>query len=103
MEYINKHISSFRVFAKDALEEEIAALREIENSLLISGKLARFKVFNTHLEQLQQTLNGKIQSITSNAEVSKDVKEMLEATLNATSAEYINEYMCSSFLKSDGQ
>lgn len=99
MEYIKEHISSFRAFAKEALEEEIAALREIENSLLISGKLARFKVFNTHLNQLQHTLTGKIQAIIQTQGAMPGEKEDLEAALTDITTEYINEYMCSSFLK----
>ncbi len=102
MNYTERCVNAFKEIGKNLLDTQVAELRNIENSLMISGKLARFKIFNNHLDILQQQLTEEINLMLNNANVVDTVqRDELEIMLRAISAEYINEYMCISFLKNE--
>jgi hypothetical protein len=101
MNNIQEDISRFRIVANEILRKQADKLREFNESRLISGKLARFTVFNAHLNVLKKGLDSEINSIINNLPNEVSYKYQLENALKSVSAEYINEYLCISFVKEE--
>lgn len=102
MNNIQESVAHFRQAANELLKAQADKLKEFNDSRLISGKLARFTVFNAHLNILRKNLDREIASILnglSDAEPAQ--KYELENALRNASVEYVNEYLCISFVKDD--
>lgn len=95
MTNLEAQVSRFRVVATELLKERIAELHRYKDSHLITGKLAKIKVFNTQLDIFRQSLNDNIKTIIE--ENKGDVA--LDAALKSTYDEFVNEYMCLSFVR----
>ncbi len=97
---IEPTVLSFREYARQVLNEESESLLEYNKNYLLSGKLARLRVFNTHLKNLKQKLNDRIASILVEA-TSAPYYEELKSTLQSVSLEYVNEYIYIGFTKEE--
>ncbi|MCW3124101.1 MAG: hypothetical protein JWQ38_3593 [Flavipsychrobacter sp.] len=102
MKYIEDRLLDFRAYAKEQLESHVAELNNIDNNMLMSGKLARIKIFNAHLQSLQKQLDERKALLLQQPQVSAlNISEELERALAIASNDYINEYMCIRFFKND--
>lgn len=100
MSYVEESVSRLKKSADTILAEEALELKRMDESHLISGKMARFTIFNAHLNILKQKLAREIKSVLDEAkqDTSINLHEM-EQLLNAVCVYYVNEYMGIDFIK----
>jgi hypothetical protein len=100
MDHKEDIIACYKEFANKQLREQIAELKKYDSSHLVSGKLARFKMFNEHHEILKTRLNQELMLTLNRCSPRPDMdRGALETSLKALCEEYINEYLCLSFLR----
>jgi len=99
MDNIEMQISGFRDFANERLKAQVLALNKFKHSHLVSGKLAKIKLFNEQLDIFKNELNQMMRTIV--ARFDKGNRAELEAGLSKITDEFVSEYMCLSFIKDD--
>jgi hypothetical protein len=100
MNYLEESVVRFKSYADTVLKSETDELARMDESHLISGKLARFTIFNAHLNILKKKLDNETKQIITDAERNNAGEiASLEKQLADLQSEYINEYLCISFVK----
>jgi hypothetical protein len=100
MDHFEMQISHFRETASNLIKIRVIELNKFKHSHLISGKLVRIKIFNAQLDILKKELNEGLRQILNENKGSTDYPQ-LEKALSKVYDEYINEYMCVSFIKDE--
>lgn len=90
-------IEMFRQYANSVLQEQIEKLKEEDNNL-VSGKLARLNLFNTHFSVLKQHITNKEKEILDDNRSLVEYDELAKE-INSIKVECINEYLHNNFGK----
>lgn len=93
-------VLEFREYANQVLKEQAECLKESNIDPILIGKLARLKVFNTHLEILKQKLSEKTEYLLSQ-NVNPNHHNKLRQQLHSVSVDYIHEYLSLNFDKEE--
>src|SRR4051812_10225921 len=97
---VKEQVAAFSKYARELLEEQQVQLKSAKEHHILSGKLARIKVFNEHLDILKDRLHNMVDAMLgSSRSLPPDQYTKLQQALKSISAEYINEYLCISFIK----
>ncbi len=92
--------SAFNTYARQLLQEQEAILKSAKDDHVLSGKLARIKVFTEHLEISKEKMQHNIdETLRASASLLPGQYSKLEMTFKGIYAECINDYMYISFIK----
>jgi len=92
-------IAGFRDFANERLKAQVLTLNRYKHSHMVSGKLAKIKIFNEQLDVLKNELNTRMHSIIAGSEKSDHAR--LNVRLLKVYNDCISEYMFQSFIRDE--